>query len=628
MKSLLVALSGVACSVVIGILLGYSVLGLTPLTCGIALGLSFLLPLILILTRQRQIRLEPASHRWIVGAILIVIFLAFAVRQFGWLIFVRGDQIRVLSPNNLGDICLHLTHINYLASNPSYWPENPIFAFDKLRYPIGLNLFNAELKVIGIEPRLGTILVALAGSLLTLRALFLFNGSFAVASFLFNGGLAGFVFFKTFMWQDYQGEVAWKSIPLALFVTQRGLLYAVPAGLLLLRHWYTTLFERRQDQQLPFWAEFLLYSTMPLFHLHTFLFLSFLLLWWFLFGDPNWRGSLLRLVGASLVPATLCVYAVTGFSKTDALAWYPGWMARETGTPAWWFWFENFGLFLPACLALSIYLLIQSDGPTRPSKQMISLWFFPSAAVFVACALFKFAPWAWDNTKLFFWAYLLIMFTLWKAFLSRWHPALRAVVCFGLFFSGFISLAGSFVTNQNGFQIGSLSEWQAVDEAMRSFPAETVFAAYPTYNHPALVNGHRLVLGFPGHLWSHGLDYRGIETQLTSLMQSDPGWEQTAADLGADCLFWGRFEEAHYSNSKKEWESKCRVLAEGDWGRIYDLRAVQGTSGVSSSGIRVSSSELCPGSDTRNSKPGNPKPESRIPELETTTPVDRSVNQR
>ena len=105
MKSLLVALSGIACSVVIGVLLGYSVLGLTPLTCGIALGLGFLLPLVLVLIRPRQIRSEPASHHWIMSAILIVIFLAFAVRQFGWVMFVRVDQIRVLSPNNLGDIC-------------------------------------------------------------------------------------------------------------------------------------------------------------------------------------------------------------------------------------------------------------------------------------------------------------------------------------------------------------------------------------------------------------------------------------------------------------------------------------------------------------------------------------------
>src|SRR5262249_34155085 len=147
----------------------------------------------------------------------------------------------------------------------------------------------------------------------------LFNGAFGVGAFLFNGGLAGFLFFQSFQLKDYQAELAWKSIPLTMFVTQRGLLYAVPVGLLLLHHWRTRLFERRPDQGLPFCIEWLFYATMPVFHLHTFLFLSFLLLWWFLLGDPNWRGHLFRLVSLSLVPAGVGVYVVTEFTKTGTL---------------------------------------------------------------------------------------------------------------------------------------------------------------------------------------------------------------------------------------------------------------------------------------------------------------------
>ncbi len=250
--------------------------------------------------KLRKSRFEPAPRLGFFAYVVCIFFLAFAVREFSQVIFVTNDSVRVISPNNIGDICLHLTHINYLASNPHFWPENPIFAFDKLRYPIGLNVFNAELKLVGVDPRLGIILVAFLGSILTLRALFLFNGSFGVAAFLFNGGLAGFLFFQSWTLKDYQADLAWKSIPLAMFVTQRGLLYAVPAGLLLLHHWKTTLLDRRLEKGIPFWAEWLLYCSMPLFHLHTFLFLSFLLFWWFLFGDPNWRGHFLRLILFSL----------------------------------------------------------------------------------------------------------------------------------------------------------------------------------------------------------------------------------------------------------------------------------------------------------------------------------------
>ena len=116
------------------------------------------------------------------------------------------------------------------------------------------------------------------------------GGAFGIAAFLFNGGIAGFQLLSTGKWLDYQGEatIAWKSIPLAMFVTQRGLLYAIPAGVLLLYQWRAKYFPRANDSKtdsarapLPFWVECSLYATMPLFHLHTFIALSITLGFWF-----------------------------------------------------------------------------------------------------------------------------------------------------------------------------------------------------------------------------------------------------------------------------------------------------------------------------------------------------------
>ncbi|MBV8376293.1 MAG: hypothetical protein JO279_04750 [Verrucomicrobia bacterium] len=568
----LLVLCWVALSTLLGIFFGYSSLGLTSSTAIASLVLGFLLAGVPLFLQRGSNRLETPDRRQIVAFAISIFFLVFAVREFSQAIFVVNDEVRVISPNNLGDICLHLTQINYLASGPHFWPENPIFAFDKLRYPIGVNVFNAELKLVGIDTKLGIVLFGLVGSLITLRALYLFNGSFGVAAFLFNGGLAGFLFFQTYALKDYQADVAWKSIPLALFVTQRGLLYAIPAGLLLLRHWRTTLLDRRREQGIPAWTELLLYCTMPLFHPHTFLFLSFLLLFWFLFGDPNWRTHFLRLILLSLIPATFFAYVVTGFSKTGAIGWKPDWMAGPNEAP-WWFWLNNFGLFLPASLALFIYLLFPSKPLARDAKQRIRLMFFPAAAVFLACSMIKFAPWEWDNTKLFFWAYMVMMFCLWEAFLTKWHPLLRAPVIFGLFFSGFISLVGGICANPQGYGIGRGSDWRQVADATRSFNPNTVFATYPTYNHPVMVNGHRVVMGFPGHLWSHGLNYQPVEIKLVALMNSGPGWQNLTRELGVDYLFWGPLEQAAYPGSQKEWEKECRLVAGGSWGSIYDLHS-------------------------------------------------------
>src|SRR5205807_803723 len=144
----------------------------------------------------------------------------------------------------------------------------------------------------------------LIASVATFYAFYRWGGAFGVAGFLFNGGIAGFQILNssTFLkFVDYQGDktIAWKSIALAMFVTQRGLLYAIPAGLLLLWHWREKYFRTAalatgrvrpiggQDRvaaatgPLPFWVELSLYGSMPLFHVHTFLALTIVLVFLF-----------------------------------------------------------------------------------------------------------------------------------------------------------------------------------------------------------------------------------------------------------------------------------------------------------------------------------------------------------
>src|SRR5262245_18508430 len=136
------------------------------------------------------------------------------------------------------------------------------------------------------------------------------GGTFAVAGFLFNGGIAGFQFLKTFKFLDYQGTAAdiahkpmeWKSIALSMLVTQRGWLYAIPAGLVLLWHWREKFFSGvsainsgssaatspqtdvsetnpppPRKGPLPWWVELSIYASMPLSHLHTFIALTIVL---------------------------------------------------------------------------------------------------------------------------------------------------------------------------------------------------------------------------------------------------------------------------------------------------------------------------------------------------------------
>ena len=184
-------------------------------------------------------------HFW--AWVLAACFAIFAVRSFCWLLYIDGDQLKIQSPNNLGDLALHITYIRTFASGVSLWPDNPIYVFSKLRYPAGIDLFNALLYCLHLDLTRGLVWTGLIASVATFYAFYRWGGAFGVAGFLFNGGIAGFQILNssTFLkFVDYQGDktIAWKSIALSMFVTQRGLLYAIPAGLLLLWSWREKIF--------------------------------------------------------------------------------------------------------------------------------------------------------------------------------------------------------------------------------------------------------------------------------------------------------------------------------------------------------------------------------------------------
>ena len=144
----------------------------------------------------------------------------------------------------------------------------------------------------------------------------------------------------------------------------------------------------------------------------------------------------------------------------------------------------------------------------------------PAIAMFILCALVRFAPWDWDNTKLFFWAYMLMMVAIWEMFLSRWHPLIRLPVLFLLFFSGIVSLVGGLLPDEeNGYPIGNQTEWTQVDDALEGFFTEAVFAVYPTYNHPALVAGHRVIS--PGLFFTSGVMDSNINIRERLSKQGD-----------------------------------------------------------------------------------------------------------
>ena len=513
-------LAGVAVSVVCAIGLGFVFQGLSAPLAVAALGTGGLAGMLTAWRTRRGAALPMTA--W--DVLMLTVFALASLRAFLWLIYATGGEWRILSPYNLGDISLHMQFIRYFASGVAFWPESPILSGSPLVYPPGADLWNSLLLLVGIPVERGLVWTGLAGASLTAWALWRWGGAFALAAFLFNGGLAGFAIFHSGRLEDFQSELAWKNFFLTMLVTQRGLLYALPCGLLLLRAWRDEFFHGGSGLPRP--VAFFLYVTTPIFSVHTFLFLSVAIASMFVF-QARARVGLLIFVAAAVLPASLAMWLVTGgFASASGLRWLPGWMQGDGG---WRFWTMNFGLSLPLLAALAWRGIVRGDAESRAFSTV-------ALGVFAVCFTVSFAPWEWDNTKLLVWAWLAAAPFLWRCVLLPLSGMLRIALCVGLFFTGALSLTGG-LDGRHGYTLAKRSELAAAQIALADMPPGSLIAVEPEFNHPVILLGYPVVCGYEGHLWSHGLPYRERLAALRRVLQKQPGWLETAAHLKAKAIY-------------------------------------------------------------------------------------------
>lgn len=515
MKGLAAGLAFVYASVLCALALAFFLNGLVPLILLPAALAGVAAAAAAWLTTRPVADRPPGPWDWA----LLAVFALASLRAFLWLIGERGDEVFVLSPNNLGDMSLHLNFIRYLASGVPFWPESPILTGAPLTYPLGADLFNSLLELSGVGTFRGLIWVGLAGAGFTAFALWRWGGAFTLAAFLFNGGLAGFVFFQTGRFEDFQTELVWKNLFLSMFVTQRGLLVALPAGLLLLTCWREEFFRGRPPAASR-WLQGTLYAAMPLFSLHTFIFLSAMLAAVFVFRGTS-RRTLGLFVAAAFLPATACVLLITGgFYSSGGMHQAWGWILNGKDGVAF---LKDFGLTLPLG-AVTVYLALR--GPDVEAR----CFSVAAAALFLLCCVVSFSRWEWDNMKLMMWCWLVLAPYLWTLVLRPLHWPAQAALCFVLFFSGAASLLGG-LDSRHGYSLARRSELAAWQAAVAAIPATDRFAAMPDYNHPLILLGRKVSCGYDGHLWSHGLDY-GEKMALTkAALRDGASWPDAAPQL-------------------------------------------------------------------------------------------------
>jgi hypothetical protein len=489
-------------------------------------------------------------------------FVLFAgLQHFLYLLFYNRHGLRTLHLNNFGDLAMHIHYIRNLAG-ANFWPENPGYAGQLLKYPLGMDLYNALWEAVGVP--LDSHLF-LAGFIMTVAAVSMLHrwmGWLGVGAFFLNGGLANWKVLYYGRLFDFQNETAWKSFFLSLWITQRGFLFAIPAGVYVIKTITDVLLEERTLSRQEKAVTAVLWAGLAWFHLHTFFIIS-LTLGICIILYKKFREMIGIMVPAALSGLIFGLISTTGLSRARVFHIKWDWVAGSQKFYA--FWLMNLGPWL-LLAAATIFFVFR--GAYARFRLMAAVFF----GLFFVFTFVMVAPWDWDNIKVLLWLYLLIVWLSWKVWLSRLNPASALLAGCILFIPGTISLISSLPGNNEGAQLYQTAELSEAKAALMDLDKDAVLAVMPSPNHPAMFWGVKVAEGYPGHMWTHGIDSSEREQRLEKIFRGED-WLASARSIGVTHIYWGEGEKRKYGLLDQPWKHQLRNVSRSSKIEVYDVRS-------------------------------------------------------
>lgn len=503
-------------------------------------------------------------------------------RHFTWMLFPIEHQLATLSATNLGDLPLHLNFIRAFANGIEFPPQNPIFASELLRYPYGADLYNALWETLGVHLEGHLFIVGIMGVLASLILLRSFAGWWGVGAFFLNGGIAGWEILAGTP-ANLQSVAAWKNFFIAIFITQRGMLFALPIGILLLilmrGHFSGEKPLDRKSQRIVG----ILWGFLPLFHLHAFFIVSLMI--GAISLEQSRRGVFraltsflgLRAFWLALFPAAYLIWNSTrSFAAASVMHWSWGWTKRGNEALLGYL-FTNFGPWL--LVPFVILALLVWNRNTLPKDERRRLWIEFSAYMALWGLFFNLmmAPWSWDNIKLLIWPYLgfsRLLYVLLEPKLGRVLGAFERPLLASIFFlSGAVLVLSTLGSPKQGaVVIYSVEQLAKTAGALAEVSPRAVFAAASTYNHPLSYYGRLRAAGYDGHLWSHGINGKAVYLKLEKLMKGENEVAQLAREMGITHIFWGPDEVRAYKASRPPWADQFKNVSRVPGYAVFEVK--------------------------------------------------------
>jgi hypothetical protein len=520
-------------------------------------------------------------------------------RVFAKAMIQDSDGISTGLLNNFGDLPFHLSVITGFAYGNNFPPEDPTYAGIRFTYPFLSDFASALFVRCGADLRQSMFIenlvigISFVG-LLHRWALVLLRDKLAAVItpvlVLLNGGFGWVLLLNKANDNDYGLLGVFRDLPpsftvipdttwrwgnaiSALLIPQRGFLMGLPLAIIVFTQWWLATYGEKDRQEAEerlakerkltrkskqsakdvdgksvtgssirrMIAAGIAAGLLPLAHAHSFVVVMAM-------GgclaliQRRWRDWFAFFAGASVIaiPQLLWSTSHSAVRASSFFAWEIGW-DRGADNPVW-FWFKNTGLFIPTLLAALLF-----RGKEYLVNRRLLLFYLPFVLCFIVPNVLKMAPWIWDNIKvLYYWwvasapIVALLLARLWQDNLVRRAAAVLVFAC--LILAGGLDVAGIAlrsvkyeIFDQSGIKFAELVKSQTAPRAL--------IVHAPVHNEPVFLTGRKSLMGYPGHIWTHGLEFSKRENDVKAIYSGGLRAEQLLRTYDIDYAVVGPLEK-------------------------------------------------------------------------------------
>ena len=521
--------------------------------------------------------------------------------------------------NNFGDLPFHISVITSFALGNNFPPEDPTYAGVRFTYPFISDFVSAVFLRCGADLRqsmfienfiLGISFVGLVHrwALVMLRdslaavitpLLVLLNGGFGwkllYEKALENqGGLFGvltdlppsFTVIPETTWR-------WGNAISALLIPQRGFLMGLPLATIAFTQWWlatnkarpgdvpaskraTGKTKRPEPTQThsPMATRRMIAAgvaagLLPLVHAHSFV-VVMAMAGCLVLIQQRWREWFVFFAAAMVIASPQLLWSTMN-SAVDATTFF----AFETGwdhgkeNPIW-FWFKNTGLFIPLIFAA---ILMKTDAYIVPRR--VLLFYLPFTLCFIIPNFVKMAPWIWDNIKVLYYWWLasapivaLLLAKLWRQ--GSAQRVLAVVLFVGVTLAGALDVAG-IALRSNKYPVFDDAGLRFAELIKQQTEPRSLVIHAPVHNTPVFLTGRRSLMGYPGHIWTHGLEFLQREGEVKRMYLGSPDADHLMRLHGVEYAVIGP-QERMMTSVNEAYFSKFQKVGEIGEYRLYKIR--------------------------------------------------------